>query len=168
MYKLFVYLSSHTQPTKNTKILYSTHLITMPKTPAKRKNTNGKLTDEGAPCEASFAHSAKLSKLPEVPLVVTPEAALCACALTLSIDKFSLRLLSTKSTNLSSKFAAKSTTAITTNSFSVVKMKAEYINFCDSKQVKAECLKYLKTPLICQKIKKLRFHSLLGNLTQAV
>ena len=57
----------------------------MPKTPAKRKNGNGKLTDEGASCEVSFTRSAKLSKFPEVPLVVTPEAALCACALTLSM-----------------------------------------------------------------------------------
>jgi hypothetical protein len=117
----------------------------MPKTPAKRKNGNGKLTDKGAPHEASFARSAKLSKLPEVPLVVTPEAASCACASTSSIVTSTLRSPSTKSTNLSSEFAAESTTAIKTNSFSVVKKKAEYIDFCDSAQVKTECLKYIKT-----------------------
>ena len=97
----------------------------MPKTPAKRKNGNGKLTDEGASREVSFARSAKASKLPEVPLVVTPEAALCACTSTLSMVTSTLRFQSTKSTNPSSEFATKSATAIKTNSFSVVKKKAK-------------------------------------------
>ena len=60
----------------------------MPKTLSKRKNGNGKLTDEGASREVSFARSAKLLKLPEVPLVVTSEAAACACASTSLIVTF--------------------------------------------------------------------------------
>ena len=96
----------------------------MPKTPAKRKHGKGKLTDEGAHREASFVRSAKLSKFPEVPLVVTPEAASCACASTSLIVTSTLRLPSTKSTNLSSEFTVESATAIKTNFFSVVKKKA--------------------------------------------
>ena len=52
----------------------------MPKTPAKRKKETGKLTDEAESCKVCLAHSAKLAKSTEVPLVVTPEAALYARA----------------------------------------------------------------------------------------
>jgi hypothetical protein len=47
----------------------------MPKTPSKRKKETGKLTDEAKSCKVHLAHSAKLAKSTEVPLVVTPEAA---------------------------------------------------------------------------------------------
>jgi hypothetical protein len=49
----------------------------MPKTKtlAKRKKETGKLMDEAESCKVCLAHSAKLAKSTEVPLVVTPEAA---------------------------------------------------------------------------------------------
>ena len=53
----------------------------MPKTPAKHKKETGKLTDEAESCKARLARSAKLAKLTEVSLVITPEAALYACAM---------------------------------------------------------------------------------------
>jgi hypothetical protein len=48
----------------------------MPKTPAKRKKETGKLTDEVESRKVRLTRSAKLAKSTEVPLVVTPEAAL--------------------------------------------------------------------------------------------
>ncbi len=70
-------------PQKNKKIsslrfIYSTAI--MPKTPAKCKKKPGKLTDEAESCKVCLARSAKLAKSMEVPLVVTPEAALYARA----------------------------------------------------------------------------------------
>jgi hypothetical protein len=117
----------------------------MPKTPAKCKNETGKLTNEAKSCKVCLAHSAKLEKPTEVPLVVTPEAALYACALT-ALSKVTLTplSLSTPSSNLSSAFAAKSLVVIMKSPSSVVKRKAEYINFCNSAQVKTECFKYIK------------------------
>ncbi len=53
----------------------------MPKTQAKNKKETGKLTDEAKSCKVCLARSAKLAKLAEVPLVVTPEAASYAHAL---------------------------------------------------------------------------------------
>jgi hypothetical protein len=53
--------------------------------------------------------------------------------------------LSSPSSNLSTAFSAKSSACITKNTSSVVRKKAEYIDFCDSAQVKTECLKYIKT-----------------------
>jgi hypothetical protein len=52
----------------------------MPKTLAKRKKETVKLTDEMESRKVRLARSAKLGKLTEVPLVVTPEAALYAHA----------------------------------------------------------------------------------------
>jgi hypothetical protein len=117
----------------------------MPKTPAKRKKETGKLTDEAESRKVCLAHSAKLAKLMEVPLVDTPEAASYACALT-ALLKVTLTLLSlsTPSSNLSSAFAAESSAVNMKSPSSVVKKKAEYIDFCDSTQVKTECFKYIK------------------------
>jgi hypothetical protein len=117
----------------------------MPKTPAKRKKETGKLTDEAESCKVRLARSAKLAKSTEVPLVVTPEAALYACASTASLKVTSTPLSSsTPSSNLSSAFAAKLSAVIIKIPSSVVKKKAEYIHFCDSAQVKTECFKYIK------------------------
>ncbi len=68
------------------KIISSLQLIDstaiMPNTPAKRKKVIGKLTDEAESRNVLLARSAKLAELTEMPLVVTPEAASYACALT--------------------------------------------------------------------------------------
>ena len=76
-----------------------------------------------------------------MPLVVTPEAALCECALKLLIVTLTLRFPSTKSTDLSSEFAAELTTAIKTNSLSVVKRKAEFFAPRGARNDKLEELK---------------------------
>jgi hypothetical protein len=117
----------------------------MPKTPAKRKKETGKLTDEAESRKVCLARSAKLAKLTEVPLVVTPETALYAHAST-ALLKVTLTplLLSTPLSNLSSAFAAESLAVNMKSPSSVVKKKAEYIDFCDSTQVKTECSKYIK------------------------
>jgi hypothetical protein len=57
----------------SSRFIYSTAI--MPKTPAKHKKETGKLTDEAVSRKFCLAHSAKLAKLTEVPLVVMPEAA---------------------------------------------------------------------------------------------
>jgi hypothetical protein len=117
----------------------------MPNTLAKCKKVIGKLTDEAESRNVCLARSAKLAKSMEVPLVVTPEAALYACASTASSKVTSTPLLlSTPSSNLSSAFTAESLAVIMKSPSSIVKKKAEYINFCDSAQVKTECFKYIK------------------------
>jgi hypothetical protein len=80
-----------------------------------------------------------------VPLLVTPQAASYAHALT-ALSKVTLTplLSSTPSSNLSSAFATKSLAVIMKSPSSVVKRKAEYIDFCDGAQVKTECFKYIK------------------------
>jgi hypothetical protein len=109
----------------------------MPKTLAKCKKETGKLTNEVEPCKVHLASSAKLAKPMEVPLVVTPEAASYARAPTASLKVTSTPLSSsTPSSNLSSAFAAKLLAVIMKSPSSVVKRKAEYIDFCDSTQVK--------------------------------
>ncbi len=117
----------------------------MPNTPAKQKSVIGKLTDEAESRNVCLARSAKLAKSTEVPLVVTPEAASYACA-SKSIVESDVNSIdsSTPSSNLSSAFAAKSSAVIMKSPSSVVKKKAEYVNFCDSTQVKTECFKYIK------------------------
>ncbi len=60
----------------SSQFIYSTAI--MPKTPAKRKKETGNLTNEAESCKVCLARSAKLAKPMEVPLVVTPEAALYA------------------------------------------------------------------------------------------
>ncbi len=131
------------------KIISSLQLINstaiMPNTLAKRKKVIGKLMDEVESCNVCLERSAKLAKLMEVPLVVPPEAASYACALTASLKVTSTPLLlSTPSSNLSCAFAAKSLAVIMKSPSSVVKKKAEYIDFCNSAQVKTECFKYIK------------------------
>jgi hypothetical protein len=61
----------------------------MPKTSAKQGNHTGKLTDEADYRRVCLARSAKLAKSPEVPPVVTPEAALYAHASTSSSKRTS-------------------------------------------------------------------------------
>jgi hypothetical protein len=131
------------------KIISSLRLIDstaiMPNTPAKHKKVIGKLTDEAESCNVCLARSAKLAKMMEVPLVITPEATSYACASTASSKVMSTPLSSsTPSSNLSSAFAAKSSAVIMKSPSSVVKKKVEYINFCDNAQVKTECFKYIK------------------------
>ncbi len=117
----------------------------MPKTPEKCKKETGKLTDEAKSRKVCLVHSAKLTKSTEVPPVVTPEAASYAHVLTASSKVMLTPLsLSTPSSNLSSAFAAESSAVNMKSPSSVVKKKAEYINFCDSAQVKTECFKYIK------------------------
>jgi hypothetical protein len=117
----------------------------MPKTPAKRKKETGKLTDEAESCKVCLMHSTKLAKSTEVPLVVTPEATSYARALTTSSKVTSTPLFSSMpSSNLSGAFAAESSAVIMKSPSTVVKKKAEYIDFWDSAQVKTECFKYIK------------------------
>ncbi len=117
----------------------------MPKTPAKRKKETGKLMDEAESCTVCLARSMKLEKSREVALVVTPEAALYACASTASSKVTSTPLsLSTPLSNLSSAFADELSAVIMKSPSSVVKRKAKYIDFCNSAQVKTECFKYIK------------------------
>ncbi len=117
----------------------------MPKTPEKCKKKTGKLMDEAESRKVCLARSAKLAKSTEVPLVVMPEATSYARALTALSKVTSTPLLSsTPSSNLSSAFATKLSAVIMKSPSSVVKKQAEYIDFCDSAQVKTECFKYIK------------------------
>ena len=79
------------------------------------------------------------AELPVVALIVRPEAALHARVSTPSSIETS------PPSNLSTAFYAESTAFIKKSTSSVIKKKAEYIDFCDSAQVKKECLKYIKT-----------------------
>jgi hypothetical protein len=79
------------------------------------------------------------AELPVVALIVTPEAASHARVSTPSSIETS------PPSNLSTAFYAESTAFIKKSTSSVIKKKAEYIDFCDSAQVKKECLKYIKT-----------------------
>jgi hypothetical protein len=117
----------------------------MPNTLAKSKKVIGKLTDEAESRNVCLACSAKLAKSTEVLLVVMPEAASYACASTASLKVTSTPLLlSTPLSNLSSAFAAKLLAVMMKSPSSVVKKKAEYINFCNSAQVKTEYFRYIK------------------------
>ena len=86
-----------------------------------------------------FPRGTAAAELPVVALVVTPEAASHARVSTPS----SIETL--PPSNLSTAFYAESTAFIKKSTSSVIKKKAEYIDFCDSAQVKKECLKYIKT-----------------------
>jgi hypothetical protein len=123
----------------------------MPKTATKRKKGNGKSVEEepSPPCRNRSSSGTVAAEFPVVTLVVTPEAASHARVLTpLSIETspptLSSQLLS-QSSNLSTTFYAESSACIKKSTSSVVRKKAEYIDFCDSAQVKSECLKYTKT-----------------------
>ena len=85
-----------------------------------------------------------MAELPELPLIVTPEA-VNARASTPSMLVTSTKILPSEPlSNLSAAFAAKSSALNMKIPSSVVKKQAEYIDFCGSTQVKRECLKYIK------------------------
>jgi hypothetical protein len=74
-----------------------------------------------------------------------PEAALYAHVSTALLKVTLTPLLSsTPLSNLSSAFAAKLLAVIMKSPSSVVKKKVEYIDFCNSAQVKTGCFKYIK------------------------
>jgi hypothetical protein len=79
----------------------------------------------------------------------TPEAASRGRVSTPSSREPSSRKLSsqlnTQTAHLSTTFNAESSASITKSTSSGVKKSAEYIDFCDSAEVKRECLKYTKT-----------------------
>jgi hypothetical protein len=116
----------------------------MPRPTAKRKEGNGKSTDEENSHRVCFPRGTKVVELPEVPLVVMPEA-MNARASTPSTIVMSTKILpSEPSSNLSAAFAAELSALNMKIPSSVVKKQAEYIDFCDSAQVKRECLMYIK------------------------
>jgi len=121
----------------------------MPKTAAKHKEVNGESNEEVASRRGRFPRGTAAAELPVVPLVVMPESASQARVSTPSLietspPKLSSQLLS-PSSNLSTAFYAESSACIKKSTSFAVKKKAEYIDFCDSAQVKTECLKYIKT-----------------------
>ena len=128
-----------TQPTK----LLINNIISnqkiMPKTAAKRKEVNGESNEEVTSRRGRFPRGTAAAELPVVPLVVMPESASHARVSTPSSIETS------PPSNLSTAFYAESTAFIKKSTSSVIKKKAEYIDFCDSAQVKKECLKYIKT-----------------------
>jgi len=101
------------------------------------------------PRRGRFPRGAVAAELPVVTLVVMPEAASHARVSTPSWIETSpptlSSQLSSQSSNLSTAFYAKSSACIKKSTSSVVKKKAENIQFCDSAQVKSACLKYTKT-----------------------
>jgi hypothetical protein len=119
-------------------------LAIMPKPVAKRKEGNGKSKEKENSCRVRFLQGTTVVELPEVPLVVTPEA-VNARASTPSRIVMSTKISpSEPSSNLSAAFTAESYALNMKIPSSVVKKQAEYIDFCDSAQVKRECLKYIK------------------------
>ena len=117
----------------------------MPKTAAKRKEVNGKSDEEMTSRGGRFPRGMAAAELPVVPLVVSLEAASHARVSTPSSIETSTSKLSSPFSNISTAFYAELSACIKKSMSSVVKNKAEYIDFCDSAQVKTECLKYIKT-----------------------
>jgi hypothetical protein len=121
----------------------------MAKTAAKRKEVNGKSDEKEPSCRGRFPRGTAAAVLPVVTLVVMPEAASHACVSTPLLMETLPPTLSTQllspSSNLSTAFYAESSACIKKSTSSVVKKNALYIDFCDSAQVKRECLKYIKT-----------------------
>lgn len=111
---------------------------------AKRNVNNGKSGEQAQSRKQRFPRGTAAAKSPVVPLVVTPETASHSRASTSTLIESSTRQSSTPSTNLSVAFYAELSAGITKNTSSVVKKKAEYIDFCDEAQVKLECTKYIK------------------------
>jgi hypothetical protein len=136
----------------------------MPKTVVKRKEVNGKSDEEVTSRRGFFPRGTAAAELPVVALVVTPEAASHARVSTPSSVKTSPPKLSSQlsspSSNLSTAFFAESSACIKKSASSVIKKKAEYIDFCDSAQVKTECLKYIKTAAELPIDQQTKFHSL--------
>ncbi len=138
----------------------------MPKTPAKGKKETGKLTDEAESCTVCLARSMKLAKSTEVALVVTPEAASYACALTASSKMTSTPLLlSTPLSNLSSAFAAKLSAVIMKSPSSVVKRKADILISAIALRSRQNVSSTSKMLQICQLINRVRSLSSSGILT---
>jgi hypothetical protein len=132
----------------------------MPKPAAKCKEGNGKSKEEENSRRVCFPRGTTVAELPEVPLVVTPEAVNARGSTPLTIVTLTKILPSEPSSNLSAAFAAKLYALNMKIPSSVVKKQADYIDFCNSAQVKIECLKYIKMSLICQLTNSLRFCSL--------
>ncbi len=117
----------------------------MPKTAPKRKEVNGKSDEEMTSRGGCFPRGTAAAELLVVPLVVLLEAASHARVSTPSLIETSTWKLSSPFSNISTAFYAELSACIKKSMSSVVKNKAEYIDFCDSTQVKTECLKYIKT-----------------------
>ena len=120
----------------------------MPKVATKRKGKSA-VEAPSPPRRSRIPRETVAAELPVVTLVVTPEAASHARVSTSSSIETSPPTLSSQmssqSSNLTNAFYAESSACIKKTTSSVVKKKAEYIEFCDSAQVKSECLKYTKT-----------------------
>ncbi len=120
----------------------------MAKTAFKRKEVNGKSDEKEASHRDCFPRGTAAAGLPVVTLVVTPKAASHGCVSNPSLMEtsppMSLSELSSPSSNLSTAFYAELSACIKKSASSVVKKNVEYIDFCDSAQVKSECLKYIK------------------------
>ena len=114
----------------------------------KRKKI-GKSDHDGTSRRGRSARGTAAAEFPEVPLVVTPEAASRGRVSTPSSLEPTPRNLSsqltTQGANLSTALYAESSASITKSTSSGVKKSAEYIDFCDSAQVKNKCLKYTET-----------------------
>jgi hypothetical protein len=162
MYRVYFPLSKIDMPQKIKMITSScfiNYTAIIAKTPEKQANQTGKSKDEADSREVCSAHCQKLAKLPEVPPFVTSVSASSASALTPLLTRASTSASSTSSLastmltpvsstplmNLSTAFAAESSAVIIKSSLCGVKKKAVYIDFCNSNQVKAECLKYIKS-----------------------
>jgi len=117
---------------------------------ATKRKKRGKSDHDGTSRRGRSARGTAAAEFPEVPLVVTPEAAFRGHVSTTSSLEPTPRNLSsqltTQGANLSTALYAESSASITKSTMSSgVKKSAEYIDFCDSAQVKIECLKYTKT-----------------------
>lgn len=116
---------------------------------ATKRKRRGKSDHDGTSRRGHSARGTSAAEFPEVPLVVTPEAASRGRVSTPSSLEPTPRNLSSQLTtqgeNLSTALYAESSASITKGTSSGVKKSAEYIDFCDSAQVKNECLKYTKT-----------------------
>jgi hypothetical protein len=116
-----------------------------------KRKKRGKSDNDGTSPQGRYARGTAVVELPEVPLVVMPEAASRGCVSTPSSLEPTRRNLSsqltTQSANLSTAFYAASSASITKSTSSGVKKSAEYIDFCDRAQVERECLKVRWSPL---------------------
>jgi len=117
---------------------------------ATKRKKRGKSDHDGTSRRGRSARGTAAAEFPEVPLVVTPEAASRGRVSTPSLleptpRNLSSQLTTTQGANLSTALYAESSASITKSTSSGVKKSAEYIDFCDSAQVKNECLKYTTT-----------------------
>ena len=117
---------------------------------ATKRKKRGKSDHDGTSRRGRSARGTAAAEFPEVPLVVTPEAASRGRVSTPSLleptpRNLSSQLTTTQCANLSTALYAESSASITKSTSSGVKKSAEYIDFCDSAQVKNECLKYTTT-----------------------